>query len=65
MILCTIVGQARMAVGAQFGAIGVERAVMILSLLGINLLISPVLLRSALIRSGEAGRKQAAGFADH
>ena len=36
---------------------------MILSLLGVNLLLSPVLLRGALIRSGEAGKKQASDFA--
>lgn len=47
----------------NFPSFGGAAAVMILSLLGVNLLISPVLLRSALIRSGEAGKKQASDFA--
>jgi Kef-type K+ transport system membrane component KefB len=47
----------------DFPSFGGAAAVMILSLLGINLLVSPVLLRSALIRSGEAGKKQASDFA--
>src|SRR5262249_13589062 len=38
----------------NFHSFGGDAAVMILSLLGVNLLISPVLLRSALLRSGEA-----------
>jgi Kef-type K+ transport system membrane component KefB len=49
----------------NFPSFGGDAAVMILSLLGVNLLISPVLLRSALIRSGEAGKKQASDFAAH
>lgn len=49
----------------DFPSFGGAAAVMILSLLGVNLLVSPVLLRSALIRSGEAGRKQASDFAAH
>jgi Kef-type K+ transport system membrane component KefB len=47
----------------NFPSFGGAAAVMILSLLGVNLLVSPVLLRSALIRSGEAGKKQASDFA--
>jgi Kef-type K+ transport system membrane component KefB len=47
----------------NFPSFGGDVAVMILSLLGVNLLVSPVLLRSALIRSGEAGKKQASDFA--
>jgi Kef-type K+ transport system membrane component KefB len=49
----------------DFPSFGGAAAVMILSLLGVNLLVSPVLLRSALIRSGEAGKKQASDFAAH
>lgn len=49
----------------NFPSFGGQAAVLILSLLGVNLLISPVLLRSALIRSGEAGQKQASDFAAH
>lgn len=49
----------------NFPSFGGDVAVMILSLLGVNLLISPVMLRSALIRSGEAGKKQASDFAEH
>lgn len=49
----------------NFPSFGGDAAVMILSLLGVNLLISPVLLRSALIRSGEVGKKQASDFAAH
>jgi Kef-type K+ transport system membrane component KefB len=47
----------------NFPSFGGDAAVMILSLLGVNLLVSPVILRSALIRSGEAGKKQASDFA--
>ena len=47
----------------DFPSFGGDAAVMILSLLGVNLLVSPVLLRSALIRSGEAGQKPAEDFA--
>jgi hypothetical protein len=47
----------------NFPSFGAEAGVLILSLLGVNLLIAPVLVRSALIRSGEAGRKQASDFA--
>jgi Kef-type K+ transport system membrane component KefB len=49
----------------NFPRFGGAIAVMILSLLGVNLLISPVMLRGALIASGEAGKKQAADFAAH
>lgn len=49
----------------NFPSFGGAAAVMILSLLGVNLLVSPVLLRGALIRSGEAGKKQASDFAAH
>ena len=48
----------------NFPSFGAAASVMILSLLGVNILVSPVLLRSALIRSGEAGKKQA-DFAAH
>lgn len=49
----------------NFPTFGKQAAVMILSLLGVNVLLSPVLLRSALIRAGEAGKKQATDFAAH
>ncbi len=49
----------------NFPSFGGDAGVMILSLLGVNLLIAPVALRSALIRSGEAGNKRAADFAAH
>lgn len=52
-------------VRVNFPTFGGDIAVMILSLLGVNLLVSPVLLRGALIRSGEVGKKQAADFAAH
>jgi len=47
----------------NFPSFGPDAAVLILSLLAVNLLISPVALRAALIRSGEAGQKHAADFA--
>lgn len=50
---------------ANFPSFGRDAAVLILSLLGVNLLVSPIALRLALIRSGEAGRKHAADFAAH
>ena len=50
---------------SNFPSCGEDAAVMFLSLLGVNLLVSPVLLRSALIGSGEAGKKAAADFAEH
>jgi Kef-type K+ transport system membrane component KefB len=49
----------------NFPSFGNDAAVMMLSLLGVNLLISPVLLRGALIRSGEVGKKSASDFASH
>jgi len=48
---------------SNFPSFGRAAAAMILGLLGVNLLISPVVLRGALIRSGEAGKKPAADFA--
>jgi Kef-type K+ transport system membrane component KefB len=50
---------------SNFPSFGGQAAVIILSLLGVNVLISPILLRSALIRAGEVGKKQAADFAAH
>lgn len=47
----------------NFSDFGGAASVLILSLLGVNLLIAPVVLRSALLRSGEAGQKQASDFA--
>jgi Kef-type K+ transport system membrane component KefB len=47
----------------EFPSFGGDAATLMLSLLGVNLLLSPVLLRLALIRSGEAGKKQGVDFA--
>ncbi|HEX3766052.1 MAG TPA: cation:proton antiporter [Kofleriaceae bacterium] len=52
-------------VPTNFPSFGGDVAVMILSLLGVNLLISPIMLRGALIASGEVGKKQAEDFAAH
>jgi hypothetical protein len=49
----------------NFPSFGGPAAVIMLSVLGVNLLLSPVLLRIALLRSGEAGKKQASDFAAH
>jgi len=46
-----------------FPTFGAEAGVLLLSVLGINQLIAPVLLRRALIRSGEAGKKAGVDFA--
>jgi Kef-type K+ transport system membrane component KefB len=47
----------------SFPTFGGKAAVIMLSLMGVNQMIAPVLLRTALIRSGEAGQKQSADFA--
>lgn len=48
-----------------FPTFGGFAAVLMLSVLGLNQLISPVLLRIALVRAGEVGKKQSADFAAH
>jgi Kef-type K+ transport system membrane component KefB len=48
---------------SAFPTFGPRAAVLMLSVLGVNQLISPVLLRFALVRSGEAGKKQTSDFA--
>jgi len=48
---------------SSFPAFGGFAALLMLSVLGLNQLISPVLLRIALVRSGEAGKKHAPDFA--
>ncbi len=48
-----------------FPTFGGSAAVLLLSVLGVNQLVSPVLLRRALIKSGEAGQKSATDFAAH
>ena len=48
---------------SAFPAFGPFAAVLMLSVLGVNQLLSPLLLRLALIRSGEAGTKQTSDFA--
>ena len=45
------------------GESGSGKSVSMLSVLGLNQLVSPVLLRIALVRSGEAGKKSAQDFA--
>ncbi|MBA3452655.1 MAG: cation:proton antiporter [Deltaproteobacteria bacterium] len=50
---------------STFPTFGTFAAVLLLSVLGVNQVISPVLLRIALVRSGEAGRKRAQDFAEH
>ena len=52
-----------MVIQSSFPAFGGFAALLMLSVLGLNQLISPVLLRIALVRSGEAGKKQANDFA--
>jgi len=46
-----------------FPTFGAAAAVLLLSVLGVNQLLSPVLLRRALIKSGEAGKKAGVDFA--
>ncbi len=47
----------------SFPTFGAAAGVLVLSVLGVNQLLAPVLLRRALIRSGEAGKKAAVDFA--
>ena len=47
----------------KFAGFGDAAAGMLMSIVGVNQLISPVLLRIAIVRSGEAGKKQAVDFA--
>ena len=46
-----------------FPTFGPSAAVLLLGVLAVNQLVSPILLRSALVRSGEAGKKQGGDFA--
>ncbi|MDQ3366259.1 MAG: cation:proton antiporter [Myxococcota bacterium] len=48
---------------STFPSFGPFAAVLMLSVLGVNQLIAPVLLRIALVRSGESGKRQAPDFA--
>lgn len=48
-----------------FPSFGGAAAVIMLSVLGVNQLVSPILLRRALIKTGEAGKKSATDFAPH
>ena len=48
-----------------FPTFGYDAAMIMMSVLGVNQLISPVLLRRALIKSGEAGAKAQTDFATH
>ena len=47
----------------NFPSFGGNAAVIMLSVMGLNQMIAPILLRTALIRSGESGKKQSADFA--
>lgn len=49
----------------NFQTFGQEAAELLLAVVGVNQLIGPVLLRFALLRSGEAGKKQTTDFATH
>jgi Kef-type K+ transport system membrane component KefB len=49
----------------NFPHFGGQAAVLMLSVLGVNLLVSPVMLRFAILRSGEAGKRRASDFAAH
>jgi len=53
------------AIQSSFPSFGGFAALLMLSVLGLNQLVAPVLLRLALVKSGEAGKKQAHDFADH
>jgi Kef-type K+ transport system membrane component KefB len=48
----------------QFPAFGAQAAVILLSVLAVNQLLSPPVLRAMLLRSGEAGKKASVDFAD-
>ncbi len=48
-----------------FPAFGPDAAIIMLSVLGVNQLVAPVILRRALIKSGEAGAKTQTDFAVH
>ncbi len=48
----------------NFPTFGAAAAVLLLSVVGINQLFAPVLLRLSLVRSGEAGKRDVAAFAD-
>jgi hypothetical protein len=47
----------------QFPTFGTEAAVIMLSVLAVNQIVSPPVLRSLILRSGEAGKKQGVDFA--
>lgn len=49
---------------STFPTFGPFAAVLLLSVLGVNQLVSPVLLRIALVRSGEVGKKHAVDFGE-
>jgi Kef-type K+ transport system membrane component KefB len=51
------------AIHGSFPTFGPFAALLLLSVLGLNQLVSPILLRIALVRSGEVGKKQAVDFA--
>jgi Kef-type K+ transport system membrane component KefB len=48
-----------------FPTFGAAAGVLLLSVLGVNQLLAPILLRRALIRSGEAGKKASVDFASN
>lgn len=52
-----------LVIAKSYPGFGEQAAVLVLSVVGVNQLIGPVLLRIALVRSGETGKKAAADFA--
>lgn len=48
-----------------FPTFGNEAAVILFGVVGMNELVAPVVLKAVLMRSGEAGRRQASDFASH
>jgi Kef-type K+ transport system membrane component KefB len=47
----------------NFPTFGASAAILLLSVVGVNQLVAPVLLRMSLVNSGEAGKRAPAGFA--
>jgi hypothetical protein len=50
---------------SAFPTFGSFAAILVLSVLGVNQLVSPLLLRLALVRNNEVGKKHAQDFAAH
>ena len=54
-----------MLIQKTFPAFGNQAAVILFGVVGVNELIAPVILRGLLLRSGEAGKREATDFAAH